>query len=240
MWEKVTETRQSSPHRRRVSGGGRGLYLESCSNNRRMDSRELTSNTSTVTDNSDSNPISLTRAVLIAAVSFSLVSLIIFSSVAFAEPWMYRNLGVTGAYLTWIVLFIVLGASAFIPLLARPRKLLRFYVLFGVGFFLYGVGWMAAYFSLKNTVGEWLGSLVGSVLMAVVFAAGFKALRSAALFSFMLFAGNSFGYFLGSALYERLTAPAGMLIWGAVYGAGVGAALGAILWISQSRKTATT
>jgi hypothetical protein len=206
-----------------------------------MDSRGLTPDTSTVTNNDpDSNPISLSRTVLIAGAGFSLVSLIIFSSVAFAERWMYGHLGITGAYLTWIVLFIVLGASAFIPLLARPRNLLRFYVLFGAGFLLYGVGWMAAYFSLKNTLGEWLGSLLGSVLMAVVFAAGFKALRSAALFSFMLFAGNSFGYFLGSALYERLPAPVGMLMWGVVYGAGVGAALGAILWMAQSRKTEAT
>lgn len=205
-----------------------------------MDSREL-ADTSTSTDkNPDSNPTSLARAILIGGISFSLVSLIIFSSVAFAERWMYRHLGINGAYLTWILLFIVMGASAFIPLLPSPRRPLRFYALFGAGFFLYGVGWMAAYFGLKNTLGEWLGSLLGSVLMAVVFAAGFKTLRSAALFSFVLFAGNSFGYFLGSALYERLTAPVGMLMWGVAYGAGVGAALGAILWMAQSRKPALT
>jgi hypothetical protein len=42
---------------------------------------------------------------------------------------------------------------------------------------------MACYFWLSNAAGEWLGSLVGSVLMALVLAAGFGALASARILS---------------------------------------------------------
>jgi hypothetical protein len=77
--------------------------------------------------------------------------------------------------------------------------------------------------------GEWVGSLAGSLLMGLVLVVGFGAERSTLKLSAALFVANSVGYFLGSALNERLGGGAGMLLWGGVYGLCPGAGLGAVI-----------
>jgi hypothetical protein len=181
--------------------------------------------------------VSLKRSLITGAIGFGLVSLCVFATVAFAQGWMYKHLGVFGAYIVWIALFILLGGAALSPLVIGPRRLLRFYALFGVAFFAYGISWMESYFTLKNTTGEWIGSLAGSVSMALVFAAGFKALRSALVLSAVLFVANSIGYFGGLIFYSPLGEITGLLIWGAFYGLCLGAGLGAVLYIAQSQRT---
>jgi hypothetical protein len=179
---------------------------------------------------------SLGRSVLIGAAGFCVVSLCVFATVAFAEGWMYARLGRTGAYAAWTALFILLGGAA-LGTLARGRwRLPKFYLLFGAAFFAYAVAWVGAYFRLRGAAGEWVGSLAGSLLMALVFAAGFGAWRSALNLSAVLFVANSVGYFLGSALNDALGGRAGMLTWGGVYGLCLGAGLGAVLHLAQ-RKT---
>jgi hypothetical protein len=180
---------------------------------------------------------SLQHCVLSGAAGFSLVSLFVFATVAFGQRWMYHHIGVTGAYLLWIALFIVLGGTA-LSRLVVGRRLLGFYALFGAAFFVYGVSWTACYFWRSNAAGEWIGSLVGSVLMALVLAAGFRWLRSAPVLSVVLFVANSLGYFLGSFFFYSLSEPAGLLVWGVVYGACVGAGLGAALYLVQSKLRA--
>jgi hypothetical protein len=145
-------------------------------------------------------------------------------------------MGVLGAYLAWTVLFILLGGAALSPLVRGPQRLLRFYFLFGAAFFIYAAGWVGAYFTLRGAAGEWLGALVGSVLMGLVFAAGLGALRSAIILCAVLFVANSAGYFIGSAFYSSLRGKVGMLLWGAVYGLCFGAGLGAALYISQRKN----
>jgi hypothetical protein len=179
---------------------------------------------------------SITKSVVTGAIGFGLVSLCVFATVAYGERWMYRNLGLLGAYLTWTVLFIVLSGAVFGSLVVVRWRLPKFFLLFGLAFFAYAVGWMAAYFILRNTLGEWIGSLLGSVLMAVVFAAGFNSLRSLLKLSAVLFVSNSLGYFLGSALYASLGLPTGMLLWGVVYGLFFGAGIGAALQLVQQQQ----
>jgi hypothetical protein len=116
----------------------------------------------------------------------------------------------------------------------------KFYLLFGAAFFAYAVGWVGAYFVLRGAAGEWVGSLVGSVLMGAVFAAGFGAGRAALNLSAVLFVANSAGYFVGSALNEAVGGRAGMLLWGAAYGLGLGAGLGAVLHLAQRRAGEST
>ena len=178
---------------------------------------------------------SLKRAVITGAIGFCLVSLCVFATVAFAQMWMYKHLSVYGAYIVWIALFILLGGKALSPLIIGPRRGWRFYVLFGVAFFAYGISWMEAYFTLPNTTGEWIGSLAGSVSMALVFAAGFKVLRSALILSAVLFITNSTGYFGGLLFYSPLGERTGLLVWGAFYGLCLGAGLGAVIYIAQSQ-----
>src|SRR5688572_26417878 len=176
---------------------------------------------------------SLGRSLATGGVGFGLASLAVFATVAFAERWMYTRLGLFGAYLAWTVLFILLGGGVLGSLVVGRWRLPKFYLLFGLAFFAYATGWVAAYFVLRGAAGEWLGSLAGSVLMGSVLAAGFGALRAAVKLSVILFVANSIGYFLGSALNNAIGGSAGMLLWGTAYGLFLGAGLGAVLHLGQ-------
>lgn len=176
---------------------------------------------------------SLRSSLVTGALGFGVVSLCVFATVAFAERWMYRNLGVIGAYVAWTVLFILLGGAVLGSLVVGRWRLPKFYLLYGPAFFLYAVGWVVAYFIYPGLVGEWAGSLAGSVAMALVFAAGFGVMRSMLNFSALLFVANSVGYFLGSALNEQFRGSTGMLLWGAAYGLFLGAGIGAVLHLAQ-------
>lgn len=184
---------------------------------------------------------SLVRSVLTGAVGFGLVSLCVFATVAFAERWMYRTLGVGGAFVAWALLFVVLSGLVFGSLVVVRWRGPKFYLLFGLAFFAYAAGWMLAYFTLGRTVGEVIGSVAGSILMAAVFAWGFKSLRSTLKLSAVLFVTNAIGYFLGSALYASFGRPLGMLLWGIAYGVffggGIGAALRLVQQDSETGKT---
>lgn len=178
---------------------------------------------------------SLWRSVLRGGLGFCLVSLCVFATVAFAESWMYSRLGVFGSYAVWTALFILLGGAVLGSLVVGRWRLPKFYLLFGAAFFAYAAGWLGSYFFRPDAVGEWIGSLLGSLLMGSVLAAGFGRARSTLKLSALLFAANSLGYFLGSALNEALGESAGMLAWGCVYGLFLGAGLGAVLHLAQAR-----
>lgn len=59
---------------------------------------------------------------------------------------MYANLGLTGAYVAWTALFILLGGAVFGSLVVQRWPLPKFYFLFGIAFFAYAIGWVSAYF----------------------------------------------------------------------------------------------
>ena len=166
---------------------------------------------------------------------FCLVSLCVFATVAFAERWMYKRLGLFGAYLVWTTLFILLGGGITGVLVVGRWRLPRFYLLFGLAFIAYAAGWVSAYFVLRGAAGEWVGSLTGSFLMGLVLATGFGVARSALNLSVMLFVANSVGYFIGSMLNDAVGGRTGMLLWGGVYGLCLGAGLGAVLHFAQAR-----
>ena len=178
--------------------------------------------------------LGLTRSIATGAIGFALVSLCVFATVAFAERWMYQNLGLVGAYLAWTVLFIVLSGAVFGSLVIVRWRLPRFYLLWALAFFAYAAAWMLAYFNVPRTAGELIGAIAGSILMAVVLALGFGSLRSIVKLSAVLFVSNSLGYFLGAALFQSLNAPTGMLLFGVVYGLFFGAGIGAALHLVQA------
>ena len=179
---------------------------------------------------------SLSRSVLIGGVGFGLVSLCVFATVAFGERWMYQNLGLLGAYIAWTALFIFLGGAVLGSLVVERWRLPKFYFLFGLAFFAYAAGWVGAYFTLRSTPGEWVGSIAGSILMALIFAIGFGAARLTPKLSVLLFIANSVGYFLGSTLNDRVSGRRGMLLWGVAYGLFLGAGIGAALHLLQVQR----
>lgn len=179
---------------------------------------------------------SLARSIATGAIGFGIVSLGVYATVAFGERWMYQTLGLLGAYIAWTVLFIVLSGALFGSLVVGRWRLPKFFLLFGLAFFAYAAGWVIAYFTMRNTTGEWIGSLAGAVLMALVFAAGFGALRATLKLSVLLFVSHSLGYFLGSALNNSFGGPTGMLLWGVAYGLFFGAGIGAALQIVQRQR----
>ena len=149
---------------------------------------------------------------------------------------MYQRLGVLGAYIVWTLAFILPGGAVLGSLVVDSRwRLPKFYLLWGLAFFAYAAGWVCAYFTLRGAAGEWVGSLVGSVLMTIVFALGFSAARSIPKLSVLLFIANSAGYFLGSTLNDSIGGRPGMLLWGIIYGLFLGAGIGALL--SKLQKT---
>jgi len=180
---------------------------------------------------------SLKRSLLIGSLGFCAASACVFATVAFAERWMYSRLGLLGSYLAWTALFILLGGGALSSLVASGRAF-KFYLLFGLAFFAYAIGWVGAYFTLRGVAGEWVGSLAGSVLMGLVFAAAFGVPRFTLNLSAILLIGNSIGYFLGSALNDMIRGKAGMMLWGIAYGLFLGAGLGAVLHFAQSKRAA--
>ena len=175
----------------------------------------------------------LRRAILTASIGFSGVSLCVFATVTFAERWMFQHLGVLGAYLAWTILFIVLGGAVLGSLVPAPLRFSKFFMLYGLAFLLYAVGWVGSYLALHGAAGEWAGSLAGSILMSLVFAMGFKRTHSTLTFSLLLFVANSLGYFLGSGLYGSIGGKSGMLLFGVVYGLFLGAGIGAVLHLVQ-------
>ena len=181
----------------------------------------------------DSFP-SLGRSLLIGSVGFLVASLCVFASVAFAERWMYQSLGLTGAYIAWTVLFIFLGGALLSPLVIGPNRLWRFQLLFGTAFLLYAIGWVASYFILRGTTGEWVGSLAGSLLMALVICLAFGVVKTLPAQAATLFLANSAGYFLGDILNSTIKGTAGMLLWGVMYGLCLGAGLGLSIFLAQA------
>lgn len=182
----------------------------------------------------DWRPLGLGQSIGFGAASFCLASLLVFATVAFGERWMYRNLGMAGAYACWTLLFILTGGGVLSRLVIGPGRLARFYVLFSVAFLVYAVGWVGAYFTMPNGIGEWLGSLAGTLLMGLVLSSAFGALRSALKLIAVLFIANSIGYFLGDFLNNTLRGKLGMLSWGTAFGLGLGAGLGAALYFAQA------
>src|SRR5262245_4633289 len=121
---------------------------------------------------------SLGRSILIGSFGFCLASLCVFATVAFAERWMYRSLGLSGAYAVWTVLFISLGGALLSPLVIGPGRLWRFQLVFGMAFLLYAVGWVASYLTVRGIAGGFAGSLIASILLALVLYFGFGVMKT--------------------------------------------------------------
>jgi hypothetical protein len=173
------------------------------------------------------------QAIAMGALGFSVASMAVFGSWAFAGRWMYARLGELGAYAVWALMFVVIAGATLRKLVSGHKTFGNFHVVFAMAFLLYAAGWTVAWFSLRNRGGEWLASLLGTVLMALVFLSAFSAWPKTLRVIATLFLSHSFGYFLGGFLHATLGGRPGMLLWGLSYGLGFGAGIGRALFLCQ-------
>src|SRR5262249_38716649 len=113
-------------------------------------------------------------------------------------------------------------------------RLGRFQLVFGTAFLLYAAGGVVSYFTLRRTAGEWAGSIVGSILLALVISLAFGVIKTFFTQAAALFIANSAGYFLGGLIHQSIRGAIGMLLWGVIYGLFLGAGLGLSIYLAQA------
>lgn len=167
--------------------------------------------------------------VVAGSTRFAAASTLVFSTVAFAERWMYANLTLAGAYVVWTLLFLVVSPLAFIQQVSERSQRRAFPLWFNIAFLAYCALWCAGWFVSPNTLGEVVGCVAGSLaLVGVLGSRGF--VRKPFVTAGLVLAGcNLVGYFVGGFLNARIGGPTGMLAWGMLFGAGTGAGIGALL-----------
>ena len=171
---------------------------------------------------------------------FAAAGLVVFSTVAFAQRWLYQHLSLLGAYSVWTFLFVSLGGLAMKPLVVQPRAKRTFWLWFALAFFSYAACWMISYFTMRRAAGEWLGSLAGSTAFALVLTAPFTAWSNLGRIAVTLIVAHSAAYFLGELLHHSLHGRIGMLLWGLCYGLGFGFGLTQALYLAQTADTRST
>ena len=185
-----------------------------------------------------SSATSLCQSLFVGSIGFCLVSTAVFATVAFGERWLYGHLGVALTYAFWTLLF-VLGGGAVVARLNRGcQSLPRSYAMFALAFFLFAVGWTAAYFATKLAVRELLGVIVGTLLMGLTFLVASAAMKHFVRVVLVLLLTNAVGYFAGRVIWQTLGGKAGMILWGVLFGLGLGLGLGYTLYVCRASATA--
>jgi hypothetical protein len=183
--------------------------------------------------------MTLRRALLIGTAGFTIASLLVFGFWAVAGRAMYRSVGEGGFYVICAILFVAIGS-----LLLRPLTTLslgRFALLFTGAFAAYAISWCTAWFLVRGRAGEWVGSFAGCLAFSLVVAAVFSSWQSLPLLIAVLFVGNAAGYFVGSYAFDVLKREYSLLsklAWGLFYGLGMGAGIGCLFHIAQTKPGA--
>lgn len=179
----------------------------------------------------------LGRSLIVGALGFCAVSLLVFATWSYGERWMYSQFGVYGAYFIWIALFMFTSGAVLSPLIIGPGRLLRFYCFFVVAFFCYGAAWTLIYLNVRGGLRpwrEWLASLAGSIIWALLIALAFGAMKQLWKLMAVMFLAHSAGYFIGTAVFWGMRSETGNLLYGAIYGVGMGLGLGGCFYIAQT------
>ena len=187
----------------------------------------------------------MSRAMLVGALGFALVSVIAFSVWAFGGAWFHFPGGELAMYAVIAVLFLGLTGVVLLRLVRGERPMARFYGAFLPAFCAYAIVWCLAWFLIKGRASEWIGSFAGSIVFAAIVHARFKSFGSFAITGLIVFIAHSLGYFLGGEwMYGTLrhglagmaklqVALAAKLGWGLFYGLGFGAGIGAAFHRAQ-------
>jgi hypothetical protein len=165
-------------------------------------------------------------------------------SVAGFVPWAvfgkaFRQFGGEIAmYVVCAVVFIGLASPLLHRLIIGPGSVSRFYKVFAPSFAVYSLAWIAGWMVVKGHAGSVVGLLAGTALMGCVFAAAFDAWDQVVKVVVALFVLNAAGYFIGGVVEAALItrhALGAKLMWGVLYGVGLGAGLGLAFYFCQSK-----
>ncbi len=182
----------------------------------------------------------LWESMALGAIGFALVS------VAGFAPWpvfgfWFRGLGEVALYVTCTLVFLATSGLLLHRLILGPGTLWRCYALFSLAFLAYAVVWVIFWMGLRGEAGEWMGALGGTTVMGIIFALAFGAPRQIPLVVVTLFALHTVGYEVGDRVAHKLMSDhraLAMLAWGACYGLGFGAGLGAAFHFCQTGVSA--
>lgn len=202
-----------------------------------------------------STPPSLAASLVRGGVGFSLVAIAGFAPWALAGGWLHQVIGELGMYLACALVFVALSGPLLYRLVIGPGALVRFAILFTVAYLAYAALWIAAWMTLHGNPGSLTGLASGCLVMGLIVCRAFTARGVLAPVVAALLLGNLLGYYGGGyaeALVAGLSVPGvagiahekarptalAMLAWGACYGLGVGAGLGAALFLCQIKHRA--
>jgi hypothetical protein len=182
------------------------------------------------------------RSVLIGSLGFAAVSVAAFSLWAFGGRWFHSHGGDAAMYSAIAAAFLVLSGVILHTLIRGGRPLAKFYGAFVPAFFAYAVLWCLAWFVVKGSTGEWLGSFFGSFAFAAVVTRQLGGKASIWTTGLLVFIAHSIGYFMGGKVMYGILGGAcaecfqgwskehvGMVAklgWGLLYGLGFGAGIG--------------
>lgn len=202
-----------------------------------------------------SAPPTLTASLLGGGIGFTLVAIAGFAPWALAGRWFREAVGELGMYLACAGVFVALSGLALHRLVIGPGALARFAILFTFAYLAYAALWIAAWMTLHGNAGSLTGLAGGCLAMGWILCRAFTARGVLVRVVAALLVGNLLGYYGGGyaeALVAGLSAPGvaviayekarptalAMLSWGACYGIGVGAGLGAALHLCQAEHRA--
>ena len=179
----------------------------------------------------------LGSSILRGIVGFTIVS------VAGFAPWplidrFVSHPTVTELYLACTAVFIGLSGPCLHRLIIGPGSLSRCYKLFTLAFIAYAIGWITCWEMRPDDLGGLGGLFAGTALMGAILALAFDHPRAMPKAILALFLLNTIGYYAGQKLEGMLGVGhrhAAQFLWGACYGIGFGAGLGAAFYFCQER-----
>jgi len=177
----------------------------------------------------------LRQTVLVGTLGFMIVGVAAFSLWAFGGNNLGQALGPVGFYSS-IALMLLGGGALVLKPIVIGRNLGRFATAFAVGFALLSAAWVAGdLLRLPYRIGEFGGVVIGSVLLAGTLATVYRAGPQFPRCAGSLALAHFGGYVIADRLFalEALQNQMGMLLWGLIYGAGLGLGISTVLYRCQ-------
>ena len=182
----------------------------------------------------------LTASIVRGIVGFTVVSVVGFLPWPIMDHW-FRHPSEMQLYLACTAVFIGLSGPCLHRLIIGPGSLSRFYQLFSLAFIAYAALWVTFWVALRGNAGSLAGLLGGTAAMGAILAFAFDTPGTMPKVILALFVLNTLGYYAGGKIEGKLAIDhrlAAMLLWGACYGIGFGAGLGAAFHLCQQRARA--